>query len=121
MTKLLCCFVLSAVALFGDVTGKWSGTGNGATPDGDHSMSLSLELKQTGSDVTGTVGSSESGDSFSIAGGTIKDNVLTFQVSTDNGTYDVNLKVDGDKMSGEASTKAGDHKFTLKIELKRDS
>ena len=121
MTKFLCCFVLSAIALFADVSGKWSGTGTGLTPDGDHSMNISLDLKQSGSDVTGTVGSSESGDRFSISGGAIKDDVLTFQVPTDDATYEVTLKVDGDKMSGEATTKRGESKFTLKIQLKRDS
>src|SRR5260370_15153653 len=103
MTKLICCFVLSAIALFADVTGKWSGTGKGTTPDGEQNINVILDLKQAGSEVTGTVGTGEGGDRFSITGGALDGDVLTFKVIPDDVTYVVTLTVKDDKMSGEAT------------------
>lgn len=121
MTKLICCFVLSAIALFADVTGKWSGTGKGTGPDGDsHEMTVNLELKQTGQDITGTAGTGESADRFT-ATGTLDGDVLTLKVQTDELVYIVTLSVKDDKMTGEANADAGGNKVKIKLELKRDS
>ena len=121
MRKLLCCFLLSAIAMFAEVTGKWSGTGSGETPDGNHTITVNLELKQSGNAVTGTVGSGESGDRFSIESGAMDGDVLTFKVSPDEHTYEVKLTVKEDKMSGEAVTTQGNTTVKIKLELKRDS
>lgn len=121
MMKLICCFVFSAIALLADVTGKWSGTGKGSTPDGEQNISVSLELTQKGSDVTGTVGAGGSGDRVSISGGTVSGDTLTFKVPTDEATYDVTLTIKEDTMTGEATTTRGDTKLVIKLELKRDS
>ena len=121
MRKLICCFVLSAVALFADVTGKWSGTGKGTGPDGEgHEMTVNLELKQTGQDVTGTAGTGESADRFT-ATGTMDGDVLTLKVLTDDVTYTVTLNVKDDKMTGDANAEQGGAKITIKLQLKRDS
>lgn len=121
MIKLVCCLVLSAVALFADVTGKWSGTGKGASPNGDQVINVSLDLKQDGNAVTGTVGSGESGDRYTINGGTIEGDVITFKVTPEDVTYEVKLNVKDDKMTGEATVNHGEQKMTIKLELKRDS
>ena len=121
MTKLICCFVLSAIALFADVTGKWSGSGKGNTGDGENNIAVSLELKQDGSQVTGTVGSGEGGDRYSITSGTLEGDVLTFKVTPDDVTYVVTLTVKDDKMTGEATANRGETKLTIKLELKKDS
>src|ERR1700681_3833554 len=118
MTRLICCFVLSAIALFADVTGKWSGTGKGNTGDGDHNIAVNLELKQDGSQVTGTVGASEADDRYSIINGPGDGDVLTFKVSPDDVTYVVTLTVKDDKMTGEATASTGETKLTNKLELK---
>jgi len=121
MTKLICCFVLSAIALFADVTGKWSGTGKAATSDGDNQViTVNLELKQSGQEVTGTAGTGESADRYT-ANGTIDGDVLTLKVLTDDITYVVTLNVKDDKMTGEANAERGGSKITIKLELKRDS
>ena len=122
MTRLICCFVLSVVALFADVTGKWSGTGKGPTPDGeDHAITVNLDLKQNGNEVTGTVGSGESNDRYAIMNGVLEGDVLTFKVTPSDLTYDVTLTVKDDKMTGEATATQGSSKFTIKVELKRES
>lgn len=121
MKKLICCFVLSAIALFADVTGKWSGTGKGTTPDGDQNIAVNLELKQAGSEVTGTAGTGEGSDRYSVTSGTLEGDVLTFKVTPEDVTYSVTLTVKDDKMTGEATVNHGETKFTIKLELKRDS
>ena len=121
MTKLICCFALSAIALFADVTGKWSGTGKGAAQDGEnHEMTVNLELKQTGSQVTGTAGTGDSADRFT-ATGSIDGDVLTLKVLTDEITYELKLDVKDDKMTGEAKAEQGGNKIVIKLALKKDS
>lgn len=121
MTKLICCFVISAVALFADVTGKWSGTAKGSTPNGDQTVTVTLELKQTGDSITGTVGAGDSGDRVSISDAMMDGDVLKFKVASDEATYDVTVTVKENTMTGEATTSRGDTKLTMKLELKRDS
>ena len=121
MSKLILCFLLSAVALFADVTGKWSGTGKATTSDGDAQvMTVSLELKQSGDAVTGTVTTGQSADRFT-AKGTLAGDVLTLQVETDDATYSVTLTVKEDTMTGEATADQGGAKIKVKVDLKRES
>lgn len=121
MTRLICCFIFSALALLADVTGKWSGTGKGPGPDGEsHEMNVNLELKQTGNDVTGTAGTAESADRYT-ATGTLDGDVLTLKVVTDEITYVVTLNVKENTMSGEAKAEQGGNKIVIKLDLKKDS
>jgi hypothetical protein len=119
MTRLICCFALSAIALFGDVTGKWTGTGKSTGGDGDdHTMTLNMELKQTGNDVTGSVMTGDSGDRYNLAG-MLDGDVLNFKVEADAATYVVKLTVKEDHMTGEANASRGDGKMTIKLDFKR--
>lgn len=121
MRKLVCCFLLSAIALFADVTGKWSGTGKAATSDGDAEvMTVSLELKQTGNDVSGTAGTGQSDERYT-AKGTLDGDVLKLQVETGDATYSVTLTVKEDTMTGEATADQGGAKIKVKLNLKRES
>jgi hypothetical protein len=121
MLKLFCCFVLSAIALFADVTGKWTGTGKADTSDGDAQvMTVNLDLKQTGNEVTGTVSTGESSDRFS-AKGTLDGDVLTMKVETDQATYNVTLTVSDDHMAGQANAEQGGAKVHVKLDFKRVS
>ena len=121
MSKLVLCFLLSAIALFADVTGKWSGTGKAATSDGDAEvMTVNLELKQSGNDVTGIASTGSSADRYT-AKGTLAGDVLTLQVETDDATYSVTLTVKEDTMTGEATTEHGGTKVKVKLDLKRES
>ena len=119
MTRLICCFALSAVALFADVTGKWTGTGKSTGGDGDtHNMALIMELKQTGNDITGTVTSGDSGDQYALAG-VVDGDVLNFKVQANDDTYVVKLTLKEDRMTGEANASRGDVKMTVKLDFKR--
>lgn len=121
MTKLLCCFVFSAIALLADVTGTWSGTGKGTTSDGDtQTMVLTMELKQTGNEITGAVITHESGDRYTLAG-TIDGDSLNFKVQANETTYVVKLTVKDDRMTGEANAEQGAAKVNVKLEFKRGS
>ncbi len=121
MSKLIFCFLFSAIALFADVTGKWSGTGKAATSDGDAEvMSVNLELKQSGNDVSGTASTGQSEDRYN-AKGTLAGDVLTLQVDTGDATYSVTLTVKEDTMTGEASTEHDGAKVKVKLDLKRGS
>lgn len=121
MKRLICCFVLSAVALFADVTGKWSGTGKATSTDGDTQvMTLSMELKQNGNDITGTVMTGDSGDRYSLAG-TVNGDVLNLKVETDQATYVVTLTLKEDHLTGEATADHGGAKVTVKLDFKREA
>ena len=121
MKRLICCFVLSAVALFADVTGKWSGTGKATSPDGDTQMlTLSMELKQTGNDITGTVMTGDSGDRYSLSG-TVDGDVLNLKVETDQATYLVKLTLKEDHLTGDATADHDGAKVTVKLDFKREA
>ncbi|MGA2598684.1 MAG: hypothetical protein ABSH09_17040 [Bryobacteraceae bacterium] len=121
MSKLILCFLLSAIALFADVTGKWSGTGKHPTSDGGAEvMTVSLELKQSGDDVTGVATTGQSEDRYS-AKGTLAGDVLTLQVDTGDDTYTVTVTVKEDTMTGEATTEHDGAKVKVKLDLKRGS
>ena len=122
MKKLIVCFLLSAIALFADVTGKWTGTGRAATTDGDNeALSIVMELKQSGNDITGSVMTGDSGERYSISNGSIDGDALKLDVAANETTYHVSLKVDGDKMTGEATGENNGAKVTVKLEFKRES
>src|ERR1700758_1380151 len=115
MKKLIVCFLLSAIALFADVTGKWTGTGRAATSDGDaEALSITMELTQDGKDVTGSVMTGDSGERYSIKNGSLEGDTLKLDVVANDMTYSVSLKVDGDHMTGEATGENNGAKVTVK-------
>ena len=99
----------SAAAI--DVSGKWNLVAN-ADPQIVH---LTLDLKQNGTDVTGTM-TSDIGASGPFTG-KLKENMLTGKInsrSDDGQTAEVDIdgKIDGDKMSGTFATPFGPAPFT---------
>lgn len=117
MSKLVCCFLLSAIALFADVTGKWTGTGKAATSDGDtQTMVLSMDLKQTGNDVSGTVSTSESEDRYT-ATGTLDGDVLNLKVQANETVYVVTLTLKDDRLTGEANADHDGAKISVKLDF----
>jgi hypothetical protein len=105
------------------VTGKWSGTGKAATSDGDAEvMPLTLELKQTGTEVTGVVIHGGSGDRYTIKNGVLQGDTLKMDVVTDDGSkFGITLTIDGDKMAGEAIGEHDNANVKVKLEFKRES
>lgn len=120
MKKLICCFVLSAVALMADVTGKWAGTFTHAEGGETQSEGAYASLKQTGSEITGTAGPSAQ-QQFPIKKGSIAGNKVTLEVQADEGSFLVTLTVDGDHMMGDVQGQGPDgQKMMAKLDLKRE-
>jgi hypothetical protein len=120
MKKLICCFVLSAVALLADVTGKWTGTFTHEEGGESKSEDAYVSLKQAGNDITGTAGPSAE-QQFPIKKGSIAGNKITLEVQADEGSFQLTLTVDGDHMIGEVQGQSPDgQKLLAKLDLKRE-
>ena len=106
-----------AVGSAADVTGKWQGTLTAQRPDGTTSEDTALIiLEQKGSNLTGTVGGSET-DRHPITSGTIDGAKITLQAKNANNEreFKIELTVDGEEMKGTLSS--GER--TAQIVLKR--
>jgi hypothetical protein len=105
----------------GDISGKWTGTMDMKTPDGQvQSMSVAAEFMQDGKSVTGTAGR-EGDEQHAIQKGTIEDKRFTFEVQPPDGTYAVSLTViSDDVLVGEVSFNDPDgNKQTANLRLMR--
>src|SRR5947209_8060000 len=91
-----------AVADAVDVTGKWSGSFNSVGPNGDTKESTALlVLKQSGTDITGTVGPNED-EQFPIQKGKIEGDKITLEADHDGHVMKFELKLASGRISGEA-------------------
>lgn len=75
--------------------GSWDCTSS--TPNGDEHK-WTLTVKEADGKLVGTAGSEEG--EVPIEEVKYADDTLTFKVSIESGTYEVTLKIDGDKMDG---------------------
>jgi hypothetical protein len=91
---LLLCAGLAAA---GDnpILGKWDCV---ATIPGGGEMNLLLNVKQDGKKLAGTI--SEPDGEFDLVDPKLEKDVFTFRVVLGSGSYDVALKVAGDKLEG---------------------
>src|SRR5207244_731255 len=108
--KLLCVLALTAISLFADVTGKWSGSFN-MTRDGETKDDTAfLDLKQTGDKITGTAGPNAE-KQMPIRAGSIEGNTIKFEVEPegDDPVIYISLVVDGDHMTGDAKAENSEH------------
>jgi hypothetical protein len=101
--------LLGAAFLFAAVKplGTWECTSS--TPGGDE-RKWTLTVQEVGGKLAGAVGGEE-GD-IPIEDATFENDTLTFKVTLDTGTYQVTLKIDGDKLDG--SWKGGGISGTVK-------
>ena len=119
MTKLLVSLLLCAGALVADVTGKWSGSFNATNPNGETKESTALlVLKQTGTDITGTVGPSED-EQFAIQKGKIDGDKITLEVDHDGHTMTFNLVLAAGRITGEAQMSRDGQTMKAKIDVGR--
>jgi hypothetical protein len=119
--KLFCALALSAISLFADVTGKWSGSFD-ITKDGETKADIALlDLKQTGSKITGTAGPNAD-KQMPIRVGLIDGNTIKIEVEQegDDPVIYMSLVVDGDHMTGDAKAEKDDKKMSAKVDLKRE-
>jgi hypothetical protein len=108
---LLAAWTLSA----SDLTGKWSGTVD-MKQDGDaQTIPVVMIVKQDGKTLTGTAGPEE--DQHAIQKGLVDGDTVTFEVDSGDSIFYLEMKLDGDQLSGAAKEGADGEK--MKIALKR--
>ena len=124
MGKLLMSLFLLAAPLAlaaGDVSGKWTGSMDMTTPDGQaQSMPVTAEFKQDGASVTGTAGR-EGDEQLPIEKGTVDGEKITFEVHAPDGAYTVSLTVVSDsQLKGDVTFADQDgNKATAKLTFTR--
>jgi hypothetical protein len=118
MTKTLCCFLLTAMAMFADVTGKWSGSFEATGSDGQTNAGTAfLTLKQTGDAISGTAGPSQE-HQVTIKSGKIDGSKIALELIMDDGgvlTFDLTL-ADG-HIKGDVKGDRGGEKMTAKLDV----
>jgi len=117
---LLAVFALAGLALADtNVTGRWTGTfamigPNGETNDGE----ALLVLKQTGSDISGTVGPNE-GEQHQITKGTIEGDKITLESADGAIVIHFALVVKEDRITGDAHAERDGRKMQAKLDVKK--
>jgi hypothetical protein len=123
MRTLLCLFVLAALACAAiadvDVTGKWSGSFNMTGPNGETKDGTALlMLKQSGTDITGSVGPSED-EQFVIQKGKIEGDKITLEADHGGNIMKIDLVLAADRITGEAHMSADGQTLKAKIDVSR--
>ena len=123
MKVLVCCLLLLGLALSAtaaDITGKWSGSFNITRPDGESKEAEALlDLKQNGSEITGSVGPNES-ERYPIAKGKIEGNKITLESAEGEGpAIKFDLVLEGDHIKGDASASHEGQTIKAKLDLTR--
>ena len=123
MRRILWAGALFGVCAFGaDVSGRWSGTVQFAgNPDKEPGF---IELKQDGAKVTGRAGPSEE-RAFEVKVGAIEGDKLHLELAPANGEGPrravMELKVDGEHLTGDLKVETEDGARTATVEMKRES
>jgi hypothetical protein len=119
MKTFLCTLFLAAfavVAQAAEVTGKWTGT---FTPEEGGGGTGVVNLKQNGTELTGTAGPSDD-EQIAISEGKIDGDKVTFQISHPNGmTLKMMLTLDGDTLKGDVTGSRDGQSMKAKLDLKR--
>ena len=122
MRKLLCCLLFSALVMgAADLTGKWSGSFDITTSNGETKADTAyMDLKEKGGEVTGTAGPAAE-KQWSLRKGKLDGQKLTFEVPMDDGGLLMfGLTFDGTAIQGTcAGTGSGGEKMSAKVNLKR--
>jgi preprotein translocase subunit SecD len=122
--KAFACFLLllglALSAAAADVTGKWSGSFNMTRPNGEtKEAEAMLDLKQNGSEITGSVGPNES-ERYPIAKGKIEGNKITLESAEGEGpAIKFDLVLEGDHIKGDASASKEGETLKAKLDLTR--
>ena len=124
MKALLCLIALAVFALAAppdlDLTGKWTGSFNMSSPDGEqHDSGIVMVLKQTGAELTGTAGPEE-GEQYPITNGKVDGGKITLEVQRGEGhVIKFELAIAGDRMKGGANMSANGETRTAKVDVGR--
>jgi hypothetical protein len=121
MRTLLCILLLAAIASAAsgvDATGNWSGSFVMTGPNGETKQTGALlKLKQSGTDISGSVGPSED-EQFVIQKGKIEGDKITLEADHGGQTLKIDLVVAADRITGEARM-SGDQTVTGKLDVSR--
>jgi hypothetical protein len=123
MRTLLNAFFLAtlglAAATAADVTGKWSGSftmtsAEGETKDG----TALLILKQTGAEITGSVGPGED-EQHTITKGRIDGDKIVLESADGEMIIKFDLTLTGDRIAGDVAANGEGRSMKAKIDVKR--
>jgi hypothetical protein len=110
------CVMAAAAA---DVTGKWTGSFKTTNADGEARDGTALViLKQTGSDITGTVGPNE-GEQHAITKGKIEGDKITLESADGPMVIKLDLVLTGDRIAGDVTASGEGRSMKAKIDLGR--
>jgi hypothetical protein len=121
--KILVCFLLmlglTLSATAADVNGKWSGSFNVTRPDGEVKDDTAFfVLKQNGSELTGTVGPRED-EQFPIQNGKVEGDKITLEASANGSVIKFELVLAGDHIKGDANGTHDGEPLKAKLDLTR--
>jgi hypothetical protein len=117
--KLIGLMFLAAVLYAGDVSGKWVGTSEFTNRGGEvRSGPILMTLKQSGEEVTGTVGPTAERQN-EIRSGKVSGDRLTLELTDAGGKVVVEMTVGEGSLKGEAKMHREYGVITMKMELKR--
>ena len=123
MRTLLLFIVVAALAGIAiadtNVTGKWSGSFNVMDENGGTKESTAvLMLKQSGSEITGTVGPDE-GEQHAITKGKIDGDKITLESADGNVSIKLDLALAGDRITGNVNAVGEGRNIKGKIDVMR--
>ena len=123
MKFLMCLLVLVALAGLAiadvDVTGKWSGSFNITNPDGQTKEATALlVLKQSGGDITGTVGPNED-EQFPIQKGKIEGSKITLEADHEGQSIKFELVLADNHITGDANFSREGQTAKAKLDVTR--
>jgi hypothetical protein len=123
MKTLLLFIVMAALASVAladvDVTGKWSGGFNATGPNGEAKVETALlELKQNGTEITGTVGPDED-KRLPIQKGKIEGDKITLEADNEGHLMKFDLVFADGRITGEAQISKDGETRKARLNLSR--
>jgi len=108
-----------AVAAGADVSGNWSGSFKATGPDGEnHDSSALLMLKQSGSEITGSIGPSD-GEQHTISKGKIEGDKITIESADGAMVVKLDLVLTGDRIAGDVTVNGEGRTMKGKLDVTR--
>jgi hypothetical protein len=122
MRALVCLLLITAAALAADVTGKWTGSYDVVTPDGESMKgAVIMNLKQNGTELTGTMGPSEDAQ-WTIRNGEVNGDKITLQIQPeDHPLMKVELRLIDEHLKGEARGEVDGGTIKVRMDVTRKS
>jgi hypothetical protein len=101
-----------------NITGKWTGSFSITGPDGSKDGNAVLMLKQTGNEVTGTVGPSED-EQYTIKTGKLDGDKITLLVEDEGRSIKFDLVLAADRITGDADLSHDGQTAKAKLDVTR--